>query len=77
LNCKLVFDDWRQFVVPYSIYNTQLGLDLSSGDLHSGTTFSAVVRLPEKIEQEIKDAYEEHGAYPVFRLIPIAGGGAR
>lgn len=69
MKVKLVFDDWRQIGKPDSIYNTELGLALSSGDLHSGTTFDAKVIIDENVMQEIREAMNEHGAYPVFRFV--------
>ena len=70
MKIKLVFEDWRQVGKSESIYNTQLGMDLSCGDLHSGTTFDADITIPEDAEQEILQAYEDDKAYPVFRIIP-------
>lgn len=69
MNVKLVFEDWRQHGNPKSVYSTPLGLELSSGDLHSGTTFRANVSLPQGVEEEINKAAFEHGAYPVFAVI--------
>jgi len=65
----LVFDDWRQVGNPNSIYNSELGIQLSSGDLHSGTMLEAEISFSdEQIEKEIIEACEGHGAYPVFSL---------
>lgn len=69
LVCKLVLDDWRQLGLPTSIYSTELGCELSMGDLHGGTTFDAKVVLEGYIEEEITAAMRAHKAYPVFRLI--------
>lgn len=69
MDCKLVVMDWHRVGIG-SVYNSELGVQLSSGDLHSGTTFSAVVSLPEDIQQEIKEAYKTHQSYPVFALVP-------
>ena len=72
MECDLIFDDWRQFGNSESIYNTDLGVDLSMGALHSGTVFAAEVSLPDcpEIAAEIERAMQQHQAYPVFRLIP-------
>ena len=70
MKCKLVFDDWRQIGKDESIYGTELGIRLSLGDLHSGTTFDAGVTLSKEVEDEILEVMKEHKAYPVFRLIP-------
>lgn len=54
-----------------SIYATELGVELAGGDLHSGTTWEAIILgLPADIKEEILAAYEQHGAYPVFRVVP-------
>ena len=68
MKCSLVLEDWRQRERPDSIYSTKLGMELSSGDLHSGTTFEATVELPQDISLEVIDAWTQHKAYPVFRL---------
>ena len=58
MKCRLVMEDWRQIGKPDSIYNTQEGLELSGGDLHSGTTFEADIELPEPLADEITAAME-------------------
>jgi hypothetical protein len=70
MNCKLVLDDWRQVGKSESIYTTPIGVECTMGDLHSGTTFEAVVKLPPSVLAEIERLWREHGAYPVVRLIP-------
>jgi hypothetical protein len=68
---KLIFDDWRQDGNPDSIYQTELGAELSSGDLHSGTVFTATVEFDDaQANADIRAAWEQHRAYPVFRLMP-------
>lgn len=70
MKIKLVFDDWRQLGKDASVYNTDLGVKLSSGDLHGGTVFDAEVNFQDKeIEKEINIYWEKYKAYPVFRLI--------
>jgi len=66
-------EDWRKVGEAGSLYNTPLGLELSLGDVHSGTAFEAVVELPADVRSEIEDAWRTHGAYPVLRLMPNAG----
>lgn len=73
MKCRLVMEDWRQVGNAESIYSTPLGVDLSMGDMHSGTTFEAVIKLPPHITGEIEAAWREHGAYPVLRLMPNPG----
>ena len=71
MNCKLILDDWRKLGEPDSIYNTPLGLALSCGDLHSGSSFNVVVDFVDQaIKSEIANAFKKHKAYPVFRLLP-------
>jgi hypothetical protein len=74
MKCRLVMEDWRQVGTPHSIYNTEIGVALSLGDMHSGTTFEAVVELPPGVQAEIEAAWRDHGAYPVLRLMPNAAG---
>ena len=63
-------DDWRKIGNPKSIYATDLGITLSLGDLHSGTTFDANIEFSDPyIEQDILKALKDNGAYPVFSLI--------
>lgn len=69
MKVKLIFEDWRQVGQGESIYNTKLGVNLSANDLHSGTVFEAELILEEEISQEIITAWQQHRAYPVFRVI--------
>lgn len=69
MRVKIVFDDWRQVGKADSIYQTELGGDLSSGDLHSGTTFDAELTVDAATEREIKRAWVYAGAYPVFSVM--------
>ena len=62
--------DWRQVGEALSIYGTPLGVALSAGQLHSGTTFAAEVELPPDVESDIRAGWLEHKAYPVLRLMP-------
>lgn len=73
MKCVLVFDDWRQYGTGVSIYSTELGISLSAGDLHSGSTFDAELGIPAELEAEMQDAYRKYGAYPVFAVIPYGG----
>ena len=63
MKIKLVFDDWR--TCGKSVYNTEEGVELSSGDFHSGTTFEGEIVLDAEQEEELKkrlgDRYQ-----PVF-----------
>ena len=72
MRVKLAFDDWRQIEKDESIYSEELGINLSTGDLHSGTIFDCEIKFDDpEIEEEIKKAMREHGAYPVFSVMPI------
>ena len=69
MNALLVFNDWRSG--EGSIYQTELGVRLSTGDLHSGTCWRVTIEgLPADVEQELRDAYTQHRAEAVFRLVP-------
>src|SRR3990167_150008 len=74
MKVALVFDDWRGMrglaLASGSIYGTSLGQHLSAGDLHSGTTWHVTMDLPKDIDDELRRAYKDHGAYAVFRVIP-------
>ena len=73
MRVKIVFDDWR--FRGESIYQTEKGLELSSGDFHSGTTFDVELSLrgkniPENIDLEMELlAAIEAGYSPVFYLV--------
>lgn len=69
IRAMLVLDDWRKFGTSESIYETKLGCLLSSGDLHSGATIQAEIELPDELAQEMIEASDQHGAYPVFRVV--------
>lgn len=69
MKCRLVLDDWRKVGENDSIYSTRLGIELSMGELHSGTTWEGEISLPPEIEKEIIEAMKEHNAYPVFRVL--------
>ncbi len=71
LLCRLVFDDWRQHRIIGSIYaRPSRDLNLASGQIHSGASFVATIELPEEVVKEISKAHLDHGAYPVFQLVP-------
>jgi len=79
MKVSMVFDDWRQngrkWQPKGSIYATELGIALSMGDLHSGSTFDAEVTFKDAdIGREIEAAYAEHFAFPVFEMVPDGGG---
>ena len=67
MKVRLVFNDWR-YNDGRSVYNSEEGLTLSSGDFHSGTTFNASLELDEEQAAELKTALED-GYTPVFELV--------
>ena len=69
MRVKLIFEDWRQIGHAESIYNTELGLELSMGDLHSGSTWEADLTCPG-ITRRLREAFTDHHAYAVFRIMP-------
>lgn len=70
MKCSMVFDDWR--VHGKSVYATELGLKLSSGDLHGGSTFPGEITLDAETEAELLAAHKEHGAMAIVWVIPDA-----
>ena len=65
MKIELVFDDWRVRKSWRSIYSTERGVELSSGDLHSGSTFRAEIELDAENEADLREAIA-NGAVPVF-----------
>ena len=63
MKVKLVFEDWKKR--GYSIYNTEKGIELSSGDFHSGTTFNGEIHLDGEQIEELKRAFYD-GYTPSF-----------
>jgi hypothetical protein len=71
MKATLVFNDWQRRGT--SIYQTEDGLRLSTGDLHSGTTFRVeVTGLPADSEAELQDAART-AAHAVFLIVPLEG----
>lgn len=71
MKIKLVLQDWRQEGEVDSIYESELGIELASGDLHSGTIFEAELIVNDDfVEQDIQKAFDKYKAYPVFSIIP-------
>ena len=65
LDVALIFDDWREG--GQSIYGTAIGLSLSSGDLHSGSTFRARITVDPGTAEDLMVALDA-GYQPVFRM---------
>jgi len=66
MECELVFHDWIKG--GKSIYQTEEGVGLSTGDFHSGSTFPGEIELDEEQTQELKDAIDK-GYSPVFYIV--------
>ena len=64
MKINLVFDDWMGKDMK-SVYSTIKGTHLSTGDFHSGTTFSGQILLDSEQEAELLQALDE-GYMPVF-----------
>ena len=64
---EMVFLDWQR--EGKSIYATEEGIKLSSGDFHSGTTFPGVLFLNREQYEDLKEAWAS-GARPCFWLHP-------
>lgn len=71
MRVNLVFYDWIEEESGESIYCTEEGMELSLGDLHSGTTFTAEIEL-EDYQGEFEIA-AENGIVPVFYATPEVG----
>lgn len=70
MKCKIIFEDWQMKGIYGSVYQCPVGVELSSGDLHSGTTFDADITIHAAgIEDEIQAAMNEHHSYPVFKVV--------
>jgi len=54
MRVKLVFDDWKK--QGNSVYNTEKGVELSSGDFHGGTTFNGEIHLDGEQEEKLRVA---------------------
>ena len=61
MEIKLVFNDWRGWNKDGygSIYNTEKGVELSLGDLHSGSTFDATIEVDEETAAQLTEAIKE------------------
>jgi len=55
MKVKLIFDDWK--LKGYSVYNTEVGIELSTGDFHSGTTFNGDIHLDSEQAEELRIAF--------------------
>ena len=65
MRIKLVVDGWRD-KNNHSVYTTEQGVTLSSGDFHSGTTFEATIETDdaEWLREQLAAGY-----VPVFYAV--------
>ena len=68
MKVSLVFYDWIEEETGESVYCTERGVELSLGDFHSGTMFTAEIEL-EDYQGEF-EAAAENGIVPVFYAVP-------
>lgn len=72
MNIKLIFYDWIN-EKGESVSATEKGIELFSGDIHSGTVFSgyicAVNPHVELSLEELEEAVKQ-GCFPLFQVIP-------
>ena len=61
----LIFDDWKDIPNNKSVYSTELGVNLSMGQLHSGTIFEGLIQLEEDQVADIEEGMK-HNIKPVF-----------
>lgn len=64
MKIRLVFDDWRN-KQGESVYQTGVGIELSMGSLHSGSTFTAEVQFAADTEEDLRESLAA-GYTPVF-----------
>lgn len=66
MKISLIFYDWIEKETGESVYCTERGVELSLGDLHSGTMFSAEIEL-ENYQGEFEKGVKS-GLVPLFIL---------
>ena len=67
MKIKLVFHDVIN-TFSESEYRSEIGLELTSGDFHSGSTFRAEIELTSEQQEQLEDFFKE-GLNPVFYVI--------
>lgn len=68
MRVALIFEDWQD-PNGVSIYSTEEGVELSMGDLHSGSTFYAELEVDEDTAEELHRA-NASGCKAIFRVVP-------
>ena len=76
MKVRLVFDNWlgppsSGFPMLVGVYHTEKGVELSSHDFHSGTTFWGSIDLDEDSAAELQEALAD-GYHPVFYVVKDA-----
>jgi len=69
MRVRLVFCDWQTADGESSVYSTQAGVELSLGNLHSGTVFEASAAFTICDDADLRKAWRL-GIVPVFALLP-------
>jgi hypothetical protein len=71
MKAKLVFLDWKKRNSLNnrleSIYDMQEGIELSTSDFHSGTTFNCEIKLGKENKKELTEAIK-NGYIPCFYI---------
>ena len=65
---RMTFDDLRR--KGKSMYSTEEGVQMTMGDIHSGSTFSGTITLDEENMDQLNKMFEA-GLQPVFWISPI------
>ena len=71
MRVKFAFDDWK--LKGRSVYNTEVGIELSKQDFHSGTTFSGEIFLDKEQAEELRIALSG-GFTPSFLVWEVSDG---
>lgn len=67
MKVKLVFDTWLAGPTGECIYQTPIGVALTMGQFHSGTTFNGNMDLDEENAAELERSIK-NGYIPVFKV---------
>jgi hypothetical protein len=75
IDCNVVVEDLREYGGEYgskhiSVYNTELGQRLTAHCVRGEKAIHASVILPDDIAEDVRRAWQEHGAYLLVRLLP-------
>ncbi len=74
LPCVLVVTDWRRHGQVDSIYQTDLGIELTSRDVHAGTSIHARIVFDDpEYSRELQEAWNDYRATVVVSVVPDTG----